>query len=427
MSMGLAIPIIVLVIAFLLRIPISVGMIMSAIFYFLYTGGNIGLIVDLVASNLYSMYVAIAVPLFVFTANVMNSGTVTDRIFSFANTLVGRLQGGLGHVNVFASLIFSGMTGSALADAAGLGKMEIQAMRKQGYDGPFSCAITAASATIGPIFPPSIPMVLYAMLSGASVGALFLGGIIPGVLLAVALMVYVFFVAKKRNYPYGVKYAFRDFIVFTLKALPALFTPVIILVGIYTGVMTATEAGAIAALYGIIISIVAYRALGLKSFIKTVVNTAMTTGNLGLLLGAAFCFSYIVQMEGLPQLVAEWMLGITDSPVIFLLIVNIVFLILGMFLDTSIITFVFIPILLPLLDALQIDLVHFGVVIVLNMMIGLSTPPFGMLLFIVSGISGEKLGSIIKESIPMFAVMLVVLLLITYIPEIVLFIPDMQQ
>lgn len=423
MSMGLLIPVIVLILAFILRVPIAIGMIISGIIYLFYTGGNVGLIVDLVGSNLYSNYVVIAVPLFVFTANVMNSGTVTDRIFSFANTLVGRFRGGLGHVNILASLIFSGMTGSALADAAGLGKMEIRAMRKNGYDGPFSCAVTAASATIGPIFPPSIPMILYAMLSGASVGALFLGGVIPAFLLVIALMAYVFVIAKIRKYPYGMKYAFRDFLLLTLKALPALFTPVVILIGIYTGVMTATEAGAVAALYGIVIAVIAYRALGVKGFIKTVVNTVKTTGNLGLLLGAAFVFSYIVQNEGLSDMVADWMLGITNSPIVFLLIINAVFIILGMFLDTSVITFVFIPIVLPLLGDLNIDLVHFGVLITLNMMIGLSTPPFGMLLFIVSGISGEKLGAVIKEITPMVLVMLVVLLLITFVPQLVLFIP----
>ncbi|MFA9458406.1 TRAP transporter large permease [Halalkalibacter sp. AB-rgal2] len=425
MSMSLLIPLLIMVAAFLLRMPIAVGMLIASIYYFLYTGRDLGMVVELMGGNLYTMYVALAVPLFVFTANIMNTGTVTDRVFNFANTLVGRYRGGMGHVNVLASLIFSGMTGSAIADASGLGKMEIRAMKKQGYDAPFASAITAASSTIGPIFPPSIPMIMYAMLSGASLGALFLAGIIPGLIIAVALMLYIMYIAKKRNYPFGVRYAFRDFIFFTIKAIPALLTPVILLGGIYTGVMTPTEAAGVAALYTIIISIVAYRSLGPKTFWHVAVNTGKTTGTLGLLLGSAFCLSYIVAAEGVASMVANSLMGITENPIILLLILNLVFLLLGMFLDTSVLLLVFTPIVLPLVNAMGIDLVHFGVVLVVNMMIGLSTPPFGMLLFIVAGVSGTKLFDVIKEVLPMVAIMIVVLFLITYFPQLVLFLPNL--
>lgn len=419
------IPIAIFVLTFILRMPISLGMISAAIFYFLAKGQDVAQIVDNVAMNLYASFVMLAVPLFIFTANVMNSGKVTEIVFTFANSLVGRYRGGMGHVNVLASLIFSGMTGSAVADASGLGKMEIEGMKKQGYDSAFSCAITATSATIGPIFPPSIPLVIYAMLSGASIGALFMAGIVPGILIAAALMIYIVYIARKRNYPKGTQYALRDFLYYSLKAGPALLTPIVLLGGIYSGVMTPTEAGAVAALYALFISFFVYRTMGLKSLGEMLADTVRSTGNLGLLVGAAYCFSFIVASEQIPAAISELLLGITENKYVLLLIVNVLFLILGMFLDTSTIALVFIPMILPMIEAVGIDLVHFGVVIVLNMMIGLSTPPFGVLLFIVSAESYTPLKDVIKEIWPMVIVMIIVLLMITYIPELVLFVPDM--
>lgn len=425
MSWVVIIPIVVLALAFILKIPIAFGMLSASILYLLASGGDMGLLVNNVCSSIYNNYIIMAAPLFVFTANVMNSGKVTDTVFKFANGLVGRWKGGTGHVNIVASLIFSGMTGSAIADASGLGLMEINQMRKEGYDDGFSCAITAASATIGPIFPPSIPFIVYALLSGASIGNLFLGGMVPGILIAVVLMIYVAYIANKRKYPCGVKYSLKEFMIFTFKALPALFTPVILLVGIYTGIMTPTEAGAVAAFYALIISCLVYKAMGLKKLLKILKDTAKTTGVLGLIVGGAFGFSYIVSVEQVPQTVSSFMMGITDNKYVFLALANILFLVLGMFIDTSVLQLVFIPMVLPLVQAMGIDLVHFGVVISLNMMIGLSTPPFGMLLFIVSGVSKTPLKKVIKEAMPMVVVMLVILIVITYVPDVVLFIPRM--
>jgi tripartite ATP-independent transporter DctM subunit len=424
MNPALIAVVLVLALTFILKLPIPFGMLAGATFYFLLGGHDIGLVAEQVLSNLYAKYIILAVPLFIFTAKVMNAGKITDRVFDFANALVGNLRGGIGHVNVVASIIFSGMTGSAVADASGLGIMEIEAMRKQGYDDGFSCAITSSSATIGPIFPPSIPMVFYAMLSGASIGSLFLGGIVPGLLIGLALMIYIAVVAKRRKYPRGGKYTLRQFTVYTLKAFPALLTPVILLGGIYSGVTTATEAGAVAAFYGLLVSFFVYRALGLKELFHVLVDTVKTTGTLAIIVGAAFTFSYIVASEHIPEMIAGLLLGITTNKYLLLLIINILFLILGMFIDTSTITLVFIPMVLPLVEQVGIDLVHFGVLIVLNNMIGLSTPPFGMLLFIVSGVSGTPLPAIIKEALPMVMVLLAVLLLITYVPEIVLFVPN---
>ncbi len=427
MNWPLTVFILCFVITFIVKLPIGLGMIMSSIFYFVLApglGAGVGMVANQFLSQLSVKFVLIAVPLFIFAAQIMNSGEVTEMIFKWTNTLVGRWKGRLGHVNVIASLIFSGMTGSALADASGLGMMEIDAMEKRGYDGGFSCAITAASATIGPVFPPSIPMIFYATLSGTSVGALFMGGMVPGVLLAVALMAYVAFISKKRNYPMEeVRYTFKQWMALTFRAFPALLTPVILLGGIYTGIVTPTEAGALAGLWALIMSVFVYRVMGAKKLWGILIQSVKTTGIVSIIVGASFSFAYIVSIEKLPQMFTSFLLDFTGNKYVLLLIINIMFLVLGMLMDVMTITVVFIPIVLPLVTALGIDLVHFGVVVVLNMMIGLSTPPFGGLLFVVSGISKTPLHEVIKEMVPMILVMIGVLFLITYIPDLVLFLP----
>ncbi len=414
---------IVFVLIFLLRMPISLGMIAAGTFYFIINGTDLGSVANHIMNTYYSNYVIIAVPLFIFTANVMNSGKVTEMVFKFASGLAGGRRGALGHVNVIASLIFSGMTGSAIADASGLGKMEIDAMKKAGYDDAFSCAITAASATVGPIFPPSIPLVMYAMLSGASVGALFLGGMIPALLICIGLMIYVSVVSKIRNYPREEKVPFRAFIAFTIQAIPALLTPVILLLGIYTGVMTPTEAGAVAGVYAILVAFLAYKAMSFKGLLNIIKDTIKDTGSVSLMVGAAAVISYIVAREQIATDLGTFVMSFTSSKYVFLILVNIIILILGMFIDTSTIQLVFVPIMIPVAKAFGIDLIHFGLVVTLNMMIGLSTPPFGMLLFITAGISETSLKSVMKEIMWPIVAMIVILLLITFIPEIVLFLP----
>jgi tripartite ATP-independent transporter DctM subunit len=426
MNLPLIVFLVMFILTFLLRIPIAFGMIMSSIFYFTVATGpaaTIGMAANQFLSNMNVSFILLAVPLFIFAANIMNTGAVTELIFRFANTVVGRWKGGMGHVNVLASLIFSGMTGSAVADASGLGIMEIEAMRRSGYDDPFSCGITAASATIGPVFPPSIPMIFYSMLSGASVGALFMGGMVPGVLMAVFLMAYVAYISHKRNYPTGARVGFGQFVRDTLHALPALLTPVILLGGIYTGVVTPTEAGALASLWALVISFAYYRSLGWKQLVEVLKSTAKMTGTVSIIVGAAFSFSYIIAIEHIPAAISQVFLNLTTNKYAFLFVVNVLFLVLGMFMDTMAIMLVFVPIVLPIVNQLGIDLVHFGVVIVLNMMIGLLTPPYGVLLFIVSGISKTPLKQIIKESLPMTCTLIGLLFLMTYVPEIVLFIP----
>lgn len=414
----------VLALSFIIRMPVSLAMLVASISYFLISGRNLSQVFTVMSGNMYSNYIMLAAPLFIFMANVMNEGEVTDKLFKFCNGLFGRLRGGTAQVNVAASLIFSGMTGSAIADASGIGLMEIEQMKKEGYDSEFSCALTAASATVGPIFPPSIPMIIYAMLSGASIGKLFMGGMVPGIFLSILLMMYVGFISHKRKYPRGELMAVRQFLRVSVSAIPALFTIVLLLGGIYLGVVTPTEAGALASTYAILISILIYRNLGPEKLWKIITKSASNTATLALLAGTSMLFSYIISLEQVPRAVSILVMGITDNKYIFLLVVNVVFLLLGCVLDVSTIQLVFVPMVLPLVNAFGIDLVHFGVVICLNMMIGLSTPPFGMLLFIVAGLGKTRISGVIREIIPMILVMIILLALITYFPQIVMWMPD---
>jgi tripartite ATP-independent transporter DctM subunit len=427
MSWYLAIPFIVLILAFVIRMPIGLGMLVGSIAYFLAKGMSLSPMVNAICYGLTNAYILIAIPLFVFTANVMNSSQVTDKIYDFASSLIGRRRGATAYVNVVGSLIFAGMTGSALADASGLGVLEINQMKKEGYDAPFSSATTAASAVIGPIFPPSIPFVIYAMISGASVGKLFLGGMVPALLLAFVMCVYIYFIAKKRNYPHGLVVTFRQFVNATFKAIPALLTPVILLGGIYAGIMTPTEAAAVAAAYALLISFLIYRSLNLKALGTILVGTLRTTGTIFLVIAAAYAFSYIITVEQASHYVVGAMSSIVHSRWVFLLAVNILFLILGCLVDVNVSQLVFLPIIMPLVRYFNIDLVHFGVMICLNMMIGLITPPFGMLLFVTAGIGKVSLKDLIRETAPYIVVEIVALAIITYIPNTVLLLTRLMK
>ena len=427
MSWYLLIPFAFLVLAFLTKMPIGWGMFAGCVLYFLVKGIDLQVVMSTAGYGIYSSYILIAIPLFVFMANIMNSSEVSDKMFNFANALVGRFHGGMGYVNIICSLIFAGMTGSALADASGVGKLEIEHMKKEGYDAPFAAALTATTSVIGPTFPPSIPMVVFAMISGASVGQLFMGGVIPALIQCVALGIYVYLVSKRRNYPRGQKMTLKQFLKSTLIAFPALLTPVILLVGIYTGVMTPTEAGAVAAGYTLIIAVFVYRTLSWKSFKKVIVDTLKTTGSIFLIVAAAYSFSYIISLEQVATWMAGLMAGFNGSPALFLLVVNIIFLILGCFVDVNVTQLVFVPIFIPLAKALGVDMVHFGVVLCLNMMIGLCTPPFGMLLFISSAAGKCRLKEVIREALPMVGFMLVGLFLITFIPDLVMWLPNLMD
>ena len=423
--MAVAIWLIVFGMVFALGYPIAFGMFISSVLYLMLSKLALSTVIDTMVIQFENMFVLLAVPLFIFTAKVMNAGKLTDRLFDFAKVLVGHLRGGLGHVNIVASIIFSGMSGSELADVAGLGAVEIKAMKDAGYDGPFACAVTCASATIGPIIPPSIPMIIYSMLSGASVGYLFLGGVIPGFMLGGILMLLVLILSVKRKYPTGKWAPFNVFVKIFYKSLLVILAPVILLGGIYGGVFTPTEAAGVVAAYVLILSLFVYRTLGLKSLYNVFVESVVTTGFISFIVACSLIFGYVVAREEIPALITQAFigLGLMESQWTLLLSLNLLFLALGCFIDVSAILLIIVPMVLPLVEAAGIDFVHFGVVAVFNLMIALDTPPYGQTAFITSAISGTPLTEVLKEMLKFIAFELIALFTITHFPDIVLWIP----
>jgi tripartite ATP-independent transporter DctM subunit len=378
-----------------------------------------------VLNGLYNSYVLLAVPLFILAANLMNAGTISERIFDFCRILVGRLRGGLAQVDILVSVVFSGMSGSAIADAAGPGLVTIrQMLRKPGYTPGFAGAVVVASATIGPIIPPSIPMVIYALVSGTSVGALFLGGVIPGLLMAGVLMVAVHIIATRRNMPKDDPVPRSMWPQLLLRGALPLSLPVVLLGGLYSGVFTPTEAAAVAALHALLLAGIVYRALNWRTLAAVFVESTRSAAVITIIIAGAFLLSYAFTAEGVPQALAQWVAGMQLSGWQFLLLVNLVFLVLGCFLDTAVMLLVFVPMLLPAAKLLGIDLVHFGVVVVINMMIGLVTPPFGMLLFVTNALTGIPIKDMLREGWLFLVMLLGLLLVLTLVPQIVLWLPQ---
>ena len=411
--------------AMLMRMPIGFGMLAGGIAYLLAKGQDLGLVAEQVCNGLYNNYVLLSVPMFVFAANIMNAGTVSERIFDFCRILVGRMRGGLAQVDIVVSVIFSGMSGSAIADAAGPGLVTIREMlKKPEYTPGFAGAVVVASATLGPIIPPSIPMVIYALVSGTSVGALFLGGVVPGVCMAVLMMLVVHVIATRRNMPREAPVPLREWPqIFFRGALP-LSMPLVLLGGIYSGAFTPTEAAAVAALHALVLAALVFRALSWQSFWAVVLESTRSSAVITLILAGSFILNYAFTAEGVPQAMAQWVEGMQLSRLQFLLFVNLLFLVLGCFLDVSVLLLVFVPMLLPAVKLLGIDLVHFGVLVVLNMMIGLIHPPFGMLLFVIKALTGIPIGAMMKEGWPFLLMLLALLLAITFFPQIVLWLPQ---
>lgn len=369
-------------------------------------------------------YLLIAVPLFIFAGNLMNEGKITTKIFDFAQSLVGWIPGGLGHANIVASIIFAGMSGSAAADAGGLGVIEMKAMRDNGYDDAFSAAVTSASSVIGPIFPPSIPLIIYGSVASVSVAKLFMGGVLPGLLMGLALMILVFIFAIKRGYertPFRLKVLWESF----KGSILSLITPLIILAGFTTGWVTPTEASCIAVVYSLVISAFVYRSLGLKKFLECAKESALGAANTLFIIGTSTLFTYVMVKEGISKDIANFILGISSNPAIILLVINIILLVLGMFMEPGAILTLMLPVLVPIAQAIGLDLVHFGVVMVLNLMIGQVTPPFGVCLFIISDLARVKLEVLYKSILPFIIPLIVTLLMCTYIPGIVTWLPNM--
>lgn len=404
--------------------PVSLSMIVAATVYLFMKGQDPGLAAEQMIQGLYDSFVILAVPLFIVAAGIMNAGSISDRLLVFCNALVGRFRGGMGHVNIVSSLIFSGMSGSAVADAAGIGKINIDMMTKNGrYTPGYAAAVTAASATIGPIIPPSIPMVLYALISDASIGYLFLGGIVPGLLMTLAMMILNARLAATRNFPVEETVPLREFPRVTARAFPALLMPVILLAGIYGGATTPTEAAAIAAAYALLLAVFFYRAVGLRELRVVLLESSRAAASVGLVIAAALIFNYIVASENIPGLVSKAMKGLEIPPLLFLALVNVLFLILGCLLDATTLILVIVPLFVPTCVALGIDLVHFGVVIVVNCMIGLITPPYGILLFVINATTGIPLKDIIREIWSWVLVLVASLVVMVVFPDIVLWVP----
>ena len=404
--------------------PISYSIMLASVVYLGFSGLDVALAGEKILQGFYLSTILIAVPLFIVAANIMNAGTITDRLLNFCVAAVGRFKGGLGHVNVVASLIFSGMSGSAVADAAGIGKIIIEMMTKDNrYSRGYAAAITAASATIGPIIPPSIPMVLYALVSKASIGSLFLAGILPGLIMGLVLMIMNYYMAGKRGFAMEDPIPLRELPRKTANAFPALLMPVILLYGIYGGVTTPTEAAAIAAFYALLLAGLFYKALSFKALFNVFVDSARSSASVGIVIGGAFILNFIVISEQIPQSIAMLLDGTDVNPIVFLIVVNLLILALGCILDATTIILVIVPLFIPTCEVLGIDLVHFGVLVVVNSMIGLITPPYGILLFVINAVTDIPLREIISEIWAFLVILIAALLIMLLVPDLVLWLP----
>jgi C4-dicarboxylate transporter, DctM subunit len=419
-----AISIIAIVALAAMGLPIGHSMIVASILYLLLAGLDLGTAAEQLLNGLFNSYVLLAIPLFILAADLMNVGTLTDRLLKFCLVLVGRFRGGLGHVNVVSNVIFAGMSGSAIADAVGIGRIIIGMMTKDGkYPIAYAGAITASAAIIGPIIPPSIPMVLYALISDASIGYLFLGGVIPGLLLGLSFMVMNTMIARRRGFPVEPPVPLREVPAITISALPALMLPVILLFGIYGGVTTPTEGAAAAAAYALLASVLIYRSLTFRQLYEALLGSARATTSVGMLIAGALVFNYVVTIENIPKSLQQLLSGYQLSAGAFLLLVNVLLLVLGCLLEGTTILLVIVPIFIPTAKALGIDLVHFGVVVVVNIMIGLLTPPYGLLLFVIASMTKQPLWAIVREAAPFILAAIAVLAFITIVPEAVLWLP----
>jgi len=405
-------------------LSVGLAMMSGSFMYLLLKGYDPSIASEQMLQGLYNGYTLLAIPLFILAADIMNIGSLAEKLLKFCQALVGRFRGGLGHVNVVSSVIFSGMSGSAIADAVGMGKIIINLMTRDGkYTPAYAAAITAATATVGPIIPPSIPMVLYALVSDQSVGYLFAAGMAPGLLMALMMGLMNYWIARKRNFPTDDAVPLRELPRATYEAFPALMLPVILLGGIYGGIMTPTEAAAVAAAYALIISVVLYRSVSLKAFWNTLQSGSRSVGSIGILIAGSLTFNYVIIREDIPVAISDFMVHLELSKIGFLIAVNILMLALGCILEGGVIILIVVPILLPTVQAMGIDLLHFGVIAVVNAMLGLITPPYGLLLFIVAKITDQPVGSIIREIWPFIVALIGALAIITFVPDFVLYFP----
>ncbi|MBK6868310.1 MAG: TRAP transporter large permease [Burkholderiales bacterium] len=408
----------------LLGAPVGQAMIAGSVLYLWLKGMDMGTAAEQLLNGTYGSYLLLAIPLFILAAAFMSTGSVLERLLRFSNALVGRFPGGLAQVNVVQSIVFASMSGSALADAAGSGRLMQAMMTKNNkYTPGFAAALSAVSAVIGPILPPSIPLVLYALVSGTSIGYLFIGGVIPGLLLGAVQMALIYWLAKRRKFPVEERVPLRALPRVTLDAFPALMMPVILLGCLYSGITTPTEAAAVAAAYALLLSTVLYRDLRWRQLYEALLASARVSISIGMLIAGAMVFNYVITSENIPVTLSAALQGSDLSPLGFLLMVNLLLLVLGAFLEGSTIILVILPVLLPTAVSLGVDPVHFGVVCVLNIMIGLVTPPYGLLLFMMTKIADVSMRELLVNIVPFLLVMLLALAIVTLWPASVLWLP----
>jgi len=418
---------VILIFLFISGTPVAFAIGITPVILMILEKGSLSINMSILAQKMYggiNSFTILCIPFFFLAGRLMNEGGMTDKIFKFANCLVGHWRGGMGHVNILASMIFAGMTGTAVADAAGLGSIELKAMRGAGYDDDFSIAITGASATIGPIIPPSLPLVMYGILSGTSIGKLLIGGLLPGILIGLILMLMVRIIVIKRNYPLQKRATLKETWTSFKESALSLVTPVIIIGGIMSGIFTPTEAAAVAALYAFILGFVIYRKINLKDLWKIFSETAKDTAIMIFIISTAILYGWLLIRSRIPIIVLEGLTKFSQNPVMILIILNIFLLFIGCFMETIASLSILVPIITPILDRVGINPVHFGVVMVFNLVIGLLTPPFGEVLFILNKISGVPLGRVIRAVFPFLIPLFIALAIITFFPSIVTWLPS---
>lgn len=415
---------IILVSLLILGVPVSFALIISSAAYLIQNDISLFIAIQRMTMSIGDSFTLISVPFFILAGVIMNTGGITEKIFDFADKLVGHITGGLGHANILASIIFSGMSGTAIADAGGLGAIELRAMKDAGYDEDFSLAITGASSIIGPIIPPSVPAVLYAVLAGASVGKLFIAGIVPGIIMGLIMAMFVYFKSKNEDYPIHNRVPLKEMFTSFKDSFWALLTPVIIIGGLLGGIFTPTEAAVIAVAYSLVLGFF-YNNVTLQKIPELLKETASHTVSVMLIVAGASIFGWILTIEQVPNLITNFFLTSISSKIAAILLINLLLLIVGTFMETIAAITILTPILVPLATTFGFDLTHFGIIMILNLMIGLLTPPLGMVLYVLSSVSKVPFEKIVKAAAPYVIVLGLVLLLFTFVPQIVLFLPNL--